>query len=586
MREPLKIQLAIQGGGAKICALIAAAEALQELEKNGKIQITRLAGTSAGAIVACFLAPKEPPVSAIRQRLIDLGEAELRKAFPPRSRASMLARIMRGKPVYDPRKLREFLKKFFAKKKIGDLGRPVFIKAAHLIEGLPRSFTAEDDELVIDRLVDSCALPYVFRTWKNIGSYPLVDGGICENLPSDDLISGADEYGEVVAVSLVNRGVPEAPDGLVQFSLALIDTAINTSMERSKRSLRKGSIIPLDTHVSTFDFGPKMTEALDPEGDHYRRIKLEVEKWFEKTFLIQQDLAKQTTIVGDPWSPGESTPEGMGTMADLRKVYLQQHHEAHFEISRSALVITAYSLLGEGDSRAGTPDIVRQIVDLRPVQLPIYCYRLRLGAHPDAVFEDRASWTVRDARGEPIETCAFPMADPQPEAAAEAPAADEPQGPRPPRGEGEPAAPKRDYARDVLLFFLPPLAVADEARKPYTISQQTLVTGAMAPLRSKGRDGIANSNTRPKSGVERMDVVLYVPDSFPEIRWRKLDATGEIVLAPNLMTDRELRAYGEPPPGFRPLGWSAANMPPASRFGVILEVPDILGATEGPDPDS
>ncbi len=561
MNGPLKIQLAIQGGGAKICALIAAAEALQDLEEAGKIEITRLAGTSAGAIVACFLAPRDPPIRVIRQRLSDLGESELRKTFPHRTRTGMMGRILFGNPVYDAKKLRGFLEKFFGDKKIGELKRPVFIKAADLLRGKGKSFTAKDDEFVIDRLVDSCALPFVLRAWRNIGTYPLVDGGICENLPSDDLIDESDEHGEVVAISFRNRGVPKAPEGLWEFSMALIETAINNSMERAKRSLRSGSIINLETHMSTFDFGDKLTAALDENSDHYKLIKLEVEKWFDKTFLVQQDPAKQTLIVGDPWKAGESTPEGMGTMADLREVYLRQHHDARFEISRSAMVITANSLLGKDDPRADTPDIVRQVVDLKPVDLPIYCYRLRLGAHPNAVFEDRASWTVRDANGEPVETCAFPIADPQ---------APEEDG-------SESNGPKPDYARDVLLFFLPPLAVDDESRKPYRVSQQTLVTGAMAPLRVKGRDGLANTNTRPSGDVGRTDIVLFVPTSFPKIRWMPLDEPGAEVLAPVEMSQGQIQAYGEPPPGFLALGWTGENLPPKGRFGVFLEVPAILG---------
>ena len=51
-----KIQFAFQGGGAKLASLLAVAEYLQELEKRNEIVITRVAGTSAGAIVAVLLA--------------------------------------------------------------------------------------------------------------------------------------------------------------------------------------------------------------------------------------------------------------------------------------------------------------------------------------------------------------------------------------------------------------------------------------------------------------------------------------------------------------------------------------------------
>lgn len=50
------IQLSFQGGGAKIIDLLAAAEAIQEKSASGEIVISRVAGTSAGSIVATLLA--------------------------------------------------------------------------------------------------------------------------------------------------------------------------------------------------------------------------------------------------------------------------------------------------------------------------------------------------------------------------------------------------------------------------------------------------------------------------------------------------------------------------------------------------
>lgn len=56
----MPIQLVLQGGGAKLIALLAAMEAVEELEANGRIVVTRLCGTSAGAIAACLFAARVP----------------------------------------------------------------------------------------------------------------------------------------------------------------------------------------------------------------------------------------------------------------------------------------------------------------------------------------------------------------------------------------------------------------------------------------------------------------------------------------------------------------------------------------------
>ncbi|MEI8288171.1 MAG: patatin-like phospholipase family protein [Verrucomicrobiota bacterium] len=47
------IQIAMQGGGAKLSALLAAMEALQSSQNKNEIRVTRISGTSSGAIVAC-----------------------------------------------------------------------------------------------------------------------------------------------------------------------------------------------------------------------------------------------------------------------------------------------------------------------------------------------------------------------------------------------------------------------------------------------------------------------------------------------------------------------------------------------------
>ena len=52
----IPVQLAFQGGGAKVVALLAAAEAIQDACRQNLISVSRVSGTSAGSIVACLLA--------------------------------------------------------------------------------------------------------------------------------------------------------------------------------------------------------------------------------------------------------------------------------------------------------------------------------------------------------------------------------------------------------------------------------------------------------------------------------------------------------------------------------------------------
>jgi predicted acylesterase/phospholipase RssA len=70
---PVKIQLAIQGGGAKLVCLLAAMETIQDLQSKKRIIITHISGTSAGSIAGCLLAA-EVPISSVKQRLKNISK--------------------------------------------------------------------------------------------------------------------------------------------------------------------------------------------------------------------------------------------------------------------------------------------------------------------------------------------------------------------------------------------------------------------------------------------------------------------------------------------------------------------------------
>jgi predicted acylesterase/phospholipase RssA len=82
--SPMNLQIAFQGGGARLALLIPVIEALQQLEKDKEINVTRIAGTSAGAIAAALLAGNgNIPALVEHLRRITRNDATLKKAFPP-----------------------------------------------------------------------------------------------------------------------------------------------------------------------------------------------------------------------------------------------------------------------------------------------------------------------------------------------------------------------------------------------------------------------------------------------------------------------------------------------------------------------
>lgn len=128
-----KIQVAIQGGGARAIPIIAALEGLRASERRGNCQVTRLAGTSAGSIGAALYAA-ELDLSLVRARLRDNRDKLLRIA-PARPSALGYSRLALGRPVWKLKPLRKLLTTIFDEHRIhrfGDLHRDLVIVATDL----------------------------------------------------------------------------------------------------------------------------------------------------------------------------------------------------------------------------------------------------------------------------------------------------------------------------------------------------------------------------------------------------------------------------------------------------------------------
>ena len=58
--DAVPVQVVFQGGGAKLCVLMAVCEVLKEFQSQGRIVINRVAGSSAGGIAAAMLSSNKP----------------------------------------------------------------------------------------------------------------------------------------------------------------------------------------------------------------------------------------------------------------------------------------------------------------------------------------------------------------------------------------------------------------------------------------------------------------------------------------------------------------------------------------------
>ena len=286
----IPIQLAIQGGGAKITYLLAALESVQSLEREGVLRVTRIAGTSAGAIAGALYA-----AGVDMRRARDAFESDrhaLLRAFPAAGVARCTWKLITRQPFWNAAPLRQWMTRLLgARETIGDLDIPLIVVASDLSNMQPCVYDAADEPLV-SSIMDSAGIPFFFRTAPSpsLENYRVVvDGGICENLPAEEL-TNAPAFGEIVGITFGVSRPSARLTTFADFTRALLETAMNASVLRAQLELGANNFV-IHTDAGSFDFRRAFDEGL---GAEYRETRLLAERFF-------RDYA-------DPRSPDVAAP--------------------------------------------------------------------------------------------------------------------------------------------------------------------------------------------------------------------------------------------------------------------------------------
>ena len=523
MSQPLNIQLAIQGGGAKICALMAAIEALEELQGK-EIKVTRIAGTSAGSIVGCLFAAGVS-MNELKQLLVGGGlGAELVKLFKSPRYPMLAMQAYRGQPLWETLKIQEKLETLFKKEGVHSLkdlkakkGIEVIVIAADLRDG--QMIVSPQDSSIVSAIMDSCGLPYCFRTWKQGvgGGAVIVDGGICENLPVDVLKKEADKHGPVAAISFFPTRRP-APSGVTSFSMALLDTAMNNAVNRAKALLKEDQVFEIETSVSTFDFPKALKEGL---GEEYWRIRRQAKDFFENFVQVQGKTLHH--VAEDPWNEPNATLKEL--MLNLGRIYERQHDPIKFRYLKCDFVVDANCLLEEGEPFYGSPDGLFYELTCQPAVEPLYAVSIGLSQPTGVQHLGKTSFRLFDSHYNELPVEYVPV-----------------------------FSTKYPESREVVLFFTPPLLPGSG---PYILRLRDQAMNLMGPLREKKADELSYFPRRSVDSIDRINLVLHVPE-------RLRNSISVVPPANGLgrrMTDPELANYRPPPPGgFTSFGWTGENI--------------------------
>lgn len=544
-KPPKQIKLALQGGGAKIFALVAALEALEEQIQHGRLQISAVAGTSAGAIVGTLFA-FGIPASTIRAALHSLDydavlgrrwfNRWLYRRFPV---AQGLLRLARNRPIADSRPIRTLLEKHLILDGPRTATCPLFVVAADVSNrkevSTPVAKGEQAESSLIDAVLDSCALPFFFRVASSSGQALHLDGGLATNLPSDLLFERGDIPGDVVAVSF-RPDVHNRPKSHMSLALSTLDTAISASVSRAKH--RAGVIVhELDPcGLGTFSFG-RAKAVLD--GGKLEAAAYKLARESTKEFVANLVNAKARSVPADLWSRSD-----LSHMTALRDYYRVQHETRPYKLRRRTVEIEAFSLLQSDEPDYGTLDLVRSTIVFEPSQHDIDSLIVHIVVVEAEHCPHLITYDLVDAAGKEVKVGALPVKDRD-----------------------------RPLLYGLLLHFLPPLRPGTtDFSPPFTLVTEYRLPSAMPLLQrmmsspQSTDDEISCFNRRVDGQVDEVELLLHLPKSY--------GALEELTLAGAVPPKRARPTAHNPAPcrgHFSLLRWCATGVPDQSKVGLLLK---------------
>ncbi len=271
---PVPLQVVFQGGGAKLCLLMAVAEVLQQYEAAGLIEIRRLAGSSAGAVAAVMLASKKP-IQIYKAELKRIAPAYLAKA----TTSSLLGalRVLWGNAYFNKLYLENFFNELFCGDgKLTSLnalpikGTKVYYTELYSLASL----SCSGEESIPKALGKSCRFPFAFVGFSSGDTQ--VDGGLALNLPVDELKNDESTLGSVIGISFLNKFGDVGKSNLLSYTQQLFSAAIQGGVARSENLLGSKNVYSINTDLGTFDFARAIDVGL---GMEYSLVASRFDTW-------------------------------------------------------------------------------------------------------------------------------------------------------------------------------------------------------------------------------------------------------------------------------------------------------------------
>ena len=238
---------------------------------------------------------------------------------------------------------------------------------------------------VVDSVMASAGLPYLFRVKSP------VDGGLCENLPVEKMLRDEDKFGPVVAISFA-KSAPQIPDSIWKFTLALLDTAITNSVERSKALLPKPLVLEIETEATTFDFEFALDTKKGGLGEDYNRVKQQATNFFQN---VSSFLDLRSFVAPPHW---ETTDRSAAlVMENSYLAYRKAQAQEPVDPIKISFSVIARRALGSGHPLYGL-DEVRYQFDFRALNR-VSCMAIGIAAPPGTPYLALSDWLIKSTKG-------------------------------------------------------------------------------------------------------------------------------------------------------------------------------------------
>jgi hypothetical protein len=337
---------------------------------------------------------------------------------------------------------------------------------------------------VVEAILDSCALPFFYRSYRDLKSNSLIDGGICDNLPVQHLLDDKREFGEIFAICLnTPPAKQQLPTHIFGYAWSIWTAVSNDAIRRTRATLNTAHVIDLVSDISLTDFKSAIDQVKIREKYQTTRDVVLTKLMDYAKLQSYGEVSERITVSGHI--------DASEMMSALFGIYKQHFDRRDYRIVKASYVVRADCLDKLSGVRSRRADQVTRetVIELPKDGSPLSCIRNFIDTDANGTYST-TRWSVEYIKSKrSVRPIIIPADNPDTDVAG---------------------------SIDCLLFFERPLQGNEDDGFEIRISSHYAKSDAMLPLELNGSDFISSQNGHDIV-VEELDLVLCVPKAVGQL---------------------------------------------------------------------